>query len=108
MTYIYLVRHCEAMGNHKRLFQGSTDCDISEIGAKQLEYLKVRFREIKLDAVYSSPLLRAQKTAESIACGKGISVITRKNLIPIISRCYDKVHKKSHIFFLFLINKHYL
>lgn len=80
MTYIYLVRHCEAMGNHKRLFQGSTDCDISEIGAKQLEYLKVRFREIKLDAVYSSPLLRAQKTAESIACGKGISVITRKNL----------------------------
>ena len=45
MTYIYLVRHCEAMGNHKRLFQGSTDCDISEIGAKQLQYLKERFHE---------------------------------------------------------------
>ena len=45
MTYIYLVRHCEAMGNHKRLFQGSTDCDISEIGAKQLEFLK-EFTEV--------------------------------------------------------------
>lgn len=80
MTYIYLVRHCEAMGNHKRLFQGSTDCEISEIGAHQLEYLKERFKNIKLDAVYSSPLIRAQKTAEAVAHGKGLDIITRKNL----------------------------
>ena len=80
MTYIYLVRHCEAMGNHKRLFQGSTDCDVSEIGTKQLEYLKERFKNIRLDAIYSSPLLRAQKTAQAIAHGKGLEIITRKNL----------------------------
>lgn len=80
MTYIYLVRHCEAMGNHKRLFQGSTDCDISEIGAIQLKYLKERFKEIKLDAVYSSPLIRAQKTAQVIAENKGLTVETRPNL----------------------------
>ena len=80
MTYIYLVRHCEAMGNHKRLFQGSTDCDISEIGAKQLQYLKERFKDIRLDAIYSSPLMRAQKTAEAINYGKGLQIITRKNL----------------------------
>lgn len=80
MTYIYLVRHCEAMGNHKRLFQGSTDCDVSEIGAKQLEYLKERFKDIKLDAVYSSPLIRAQKTAQVMASGKNLEIITRKNL----------------------------
>lgn len=80
MTYIYLVRHCEAMGNHKRLFQGSTDCQISEIGARQLEYLKERFKNIHLDAVYSSPLIRAQKTAEAVAYGKGLNIITRKNL----------------------------
>ena len=40
MTKIYIVRHCEAIGNVKRIFQGSTDLDISETGAKQLEYLK--------------------------------------------------------------------
>lgn len=80
MTYIYLVRHCEAMGNHKRLFQGSTDCEISEIGARQLEYLKERFKDINLDAVYSSPLIRAKKTAEAVAYGKGLNIITRKNL----------------------------
>lgn len=80
MTYIYLVRHCEAMGNHKRLFQGSTDCDISEIGAKQLEFLKSRFSNIHLDAIYSSPLLRAQKTALAIQYNKNLEITTRKNL----------------------------
>lgn len=80
MTYIYLVRHCEAMGNHKRIFQGSTDCDVSEIGTVQLGYLKERFKDVKLDAVYSSPLIRAQKTAEAISYGKGLQINIRHNL----------------------------
>jgi len=80
MTYIYLIRHCEALGNKKRIFQGSTDCDISEIGAKQLEFLKERFKDIKLDAVFSSPLIRAQKTAQAIAQDKGLEITVRKNL----------------------------
>lgn len=80
MTYIYLIRHCEAMGNFKRVFQGSTDCEISETGAKQLEYLKGRFGNIKLDGVYSSPLIRARKTAEAVAFGKDMPIIIRQNL----------------------------
>ncbi len=75
MTEIYLVRHCEAMGNVKRLFQGSTDLDISETGAEQLEYLKRRFENISLDKVYTSPLIRAYKTA--------LAVIGDKKLTPI-------------------------
>lgn len=61
MTKIYIVRHCEAMGNIKRLFQGSSDFDITEFGAEQLEYLKIRFKNIPLDKVYTSPLIRAKK-----------------------------------------------
>lgn len=76
MTKIYIVRHCEAMGNVMRLFQGSSDLDISEMGAQQLEYLKKRFEGIELDKVYSSPLIRTQKTA--------LAVIGDKNLTPII------------------------
>ncbi|MGN1319536.1 MAG: histidine phosphatase family protein [Acutalibacteraceae bacterium] len=83
MTYIYLIRHCEAMGNQKRLFQGSTDCDISDTGAKQLEYLAERFKGIELDAVFSSPLIRTQKTAHAIADYKGLPVNLRKNLVEL-------------------------
>lgn len=66
MTKIYMVRHCEALGNAMRLFQGSTDLDISDIGAEQLKYLTKRFSNIKLDKIYTSPLIRAQKTAHAI------------------------------------------
>ena len=80
MTCIYLIRHCEAEGNKKRLFQGSTDCDISEMGEIQLEYLAKRFKNIHLDAVYSSPLKRAMKTAYAVAEGKGLKVVPRVDL----------------------------
>lgn len=66
MTKIYMVRHCEAMGNVKRVFQGSTDFDISDVGEQQLEYLKERFKDIEFDRIYSSPLKRARKTAEAV------------------------------------------
>lgn len=80
MTELYLIRHCEAMGNVGRIFQGSTDCDISEIGASQLEFLAERFKNIHLDAVYSSPLIRAMKTAQAVAEPKGLKVIPVQDL----------------------------
>lgn len=83
MTRIYVIRHCEAQGNVKRIFQGRTDCDISETGSKQLEFLKKRFENIKLDAVYSSPLIRAYKTAQSVSFGKGLSVIKEQGLAEV-------------------------
>ena len=65
-TTIYLVRHCEARGNIDRVFQGHYDADISENGRLQLERLAERFKDIPLDAVYSSPLKRARQTAEAV------------------------------------------
>ena len=66
VTTMYLVRHCEARGNVDREFHGSFDSDISENGKVQLLRLAERFRDIPLDAVYSSPLKRARLTAEAI------------------------------------------
>lgn len=74
MTKIYIIRHCEATGNAKRLFQGATDCDVSELGKKQLEFLRGRFSSVPLDRVYSSPLIRAQKTAHAVADQKDLPV----------------------------------
>lgn len=83
MTEIYMVRHCEAMGNVKRLFQGSSDFDISETGAKQLEYLKNRFKDISLDKVYTSPLIRARKTALAVIGDRVLKPIDEKGLIEL-------------------------
>ena len=83
MTRFYLIRHCEAMGNVLRLFQGSSDLDISELGAKQLEFLKKRFSEVHIDKVYSSPLIRAVKTARAVVGDRDLSVETCDGLIEL-------------------------
>ncbi len=83
MTKIYLVRHCEAQGNVMRIFQGSTDLDISELGQKQLIYLRKRFENIHLDKVISSPLLRTRKTALAILGDKKLPFEINKGLIEL-------------------------
>ena len=74
MVKMYIVRHPEAMGNAARIFQGSTDCDVTERGVRQLGCLSRRFADIKLDAIYSSPLKRAYKTAEAINRGHNLEI----------------------------------
>ncbi len=83
MTKIYFVRHCEALGNHKRLFQGVTDTDITELGAKQLEFLKERFNNIPIDKIYSSPLKRAFLTASAIKGDRDIPIEINDGLIEL-------------------------
>jgi broad specificity phosphatase PhoE len=63
---LYLIRHCQATGNLLRLFQGSTDTDITEEGKKQLRYLTERFRNIPVDIICSSDLHRAMLTAAAV------------------------------------------
>ncbi len=89
MTTLYLIRHCEAAGNAKRLFQGWTDCDISETGKIQLTYLAKRFETISLDRVFASPLIRAQKTAQVVANPKGLSVISVEGLKELNAGAFD-------------------
>ncbi len=83
MTRMYIVRHCEAMGNVKRIFQGSTDLDISELGSIQLEFLSKRFKDVHLDRVFSSPLIRAQKTGKAIIGNKALPLEIEKGLIEL-------------------------
>ena len=71
---IYLVRHCEALGNKLNSFQGSLDADITELGEKQLSFLEKRFSNIHIDKAFSSPLTRAYKTALAATRSKDITV----------------------------------
>ncbi len=89
MTKIYLVRHCEAKGNQKRLFQGKINTDITKLGETQLEFLKKRFKDIKLDAIYTSPLIRAQKTAFAILGEREMDVKIDNDLCEINAGIYD-------------------
>lgn len=83
MTELYIVRHCEAVGNVERFFQGVCDTDISECGALQLEKLAERFKNTDIDVIYSSPLKRAYKTAEAINKYHNLPINIHQKLIEI-------------------------
>ena len=80
---LYLVRHCEAEGNLNRIFHGNYDSDITENGRRQLEQLALRFAGARIDALYSSPLRRAKKTAEAVGRGKDLEIKICPGLIEI-------------------------
>ena len=63
-TKIILLRHGESLGNAIRAYLGHTDLDLSPLGYSQAEYTAEFFGEYKVDAIYSSPLIRAYHTAE--------------------------------------------
>lgn len=84
VTKVYLIRHCQSMGNIEHKFQGQFDADISPDGAKQLELLGLRFRNEPIDVIYTSPLKRARMTAEAIAkYHKNIDLIEEPGFIEI-------------------------
>ena len=83
MTDLYIIRHCEAMGNRDRIFQGVSDCDITDLGEKQLECISERFKNIVPDAVYSSPLKRAYLTAQAANKYHGLPIKKVDDLIEI-------------------------
>ena len=89
VTKIYVVRHCETDANAAKIFQGHTDNDVNELGVAQLEALRGYFKDIHLDAVYTSPLLRTLRTATAIAGNKGVPIIKMPDLIELNGGVYE-------------------
>lgn len=85
MTTIYLIRHGESLGNIQRRFLGHSDWDLTELGHRQAACTAELFREIPVDAVLSSDLLRAYHTAAPIAAQKGLSIETDRGFREIFA-----------------------
>ncbi len=80
MTTIYLIRHAEAEGNLYRRVHGWYNSLITENGQRQIAALEARFRDIHIDAVYSSDLFRTSATARAIYAPKGLELRTDPGL----------------------------
>ncbi len=81
MTEIILARHGETEWNVAEIFRGRIDVGLNETGVKQAELLAEYLSNLKIEAVYSSPLKRALKTAEMIASRNKLEVNIAPGLI---------------------------
>lgn len=66
MSRVYIVRHGETEGNNSGRFQGNSDTELSALGLAQIEALNKRFYNVHISHIYTSPLKRAQITAQGI------------------------------------------
>ncbi len=83
MSEIMLVRHGETAWNVEEIFRGRIDVELSETGLRQAELLAGYLRDSKIEAVYSSPLKRAQRTAQTVGDSHGLEVIVTPRLLDL-------------------------
>ena len=63
---IYIIRHGQTELNITNVLQGRSNHPLNETGIRQAEEAAERLKDISFDVVYSSPLIRAVRTAEII------------------------------------------
>ena len=63
---IYFIRHGETLWNTLKIFQGSSDSPLTELGISQAEKLSAKLKDVKFTDFYSSPMGRTIQTTKII------------------------------------------
>ena len=75
-----LWRHGQTTWNVEHRFQGQTDIPLDATGEVQAEQAAARLAAMRPDAIFSSDLIRAQRTAAALAERTGLPVTLDKDL----------------------------
>lgn len=86
---MYLARHGETDYHRHNRILGRKDEGLSHCGRLQAEKLADYFSRRKLDAIFSSPLLRCLETAEPVSRLKGLPVRKVEGLVEIDMGLWD-------------------
>lgn len=79
-TKVIMVRHGETDWNVEGRFLGSADRMLTEKGRRQASYAKKALQNVKIDAIYSSPMKRAYETGWIIRGERDLEIITSAKL----------------------------
>lgn len=77
-----LIRHADDIGEREKRIAGCYDFQITEEGHRQIELLSKRLKDenLKVDYIFTSPLIRAKGTADKIGEAIGTEVICYNSL----------------------------
>ena len=80
VTRVLAIRHGETAWNVDTRMQGQLDIPLNETGRWQARRLALALADEGISAVYSSDLLRAFETAQSVARGSGQPIVSDRGL----------------------------
>ena len=76
MTRIIITRHGQSIANENDIFAGYSDFDLTELGKRQASAVAgYLVKNERIDAIYSSDLLRAYHTATPVAEALNIAIV---------------------------------
>ena len=87
---IWVTRHGQTDYNKANIMQGRCDIPLNEMGVAQAQSARKLVDDVKFDAVYASPLMRAVKTASIIGNISEDEVIKDERIIEVAFGKYDK------------------
>ena len=96
MGTLYLLRHGESQANVDRIFAAKRiNPPLTENGIQQAISQAEALKQSSLSAIYASPLLRAQHTAEIVNKYHGLEIITSEDLYEIDVGALDGEDQKD-------------
>lgn len=80
---VTLVRHGQTERSMRMMYSGQLDVPLTELGREQARETARRLVDAGIDAVVSSPLVRARDTAQAIADATGLELVVDERLIEV-------------------------
>jgi uncharacterized phosphatase len=71
MKRLYFVRHGQSELNLQHIYAGQIDTPLTDKGREQAKLAGAKAKDIQIDMIISSPLIRALETAQIIASASG-------------------------------------
>ena len=94
---LYIARHGETEFNVKKILQGHCDSPLTANGLEQAKNLAEDLKSVDFDVIYSSDLLRAQRTAEIVRLERDLAITTTKVLRERYYGVYDGKPNQEYI-----------
>ena len=101
-TRLFLLRHGEVESRYQRVFGGQIDMDLSPQGQAQAAALAKYLKLTPFDAIYSSPMKRAQQTLAPLLANYKIEAKTIPDLCEVhfgdwTGLSWQEVHDKYQV-----------
>ena len=77
---LYFTRHGQTNHNANKLLAGHYDIPLNEEGLKQAKQAGINAKDIEIDLIYCSPLIRAKQTCNEINKYHNAEVIIKEEL----------------------------
>ena len=90
---LYFIRHGKTNHNANKLLAGHCDIPLNEEGINQAKQAGINGKDLKIDVIYCSPLIRAKQTCNEINKYHNVKVIIKEELI---ERDFGKYESKDY------------